>query len=226
MQSADVRRKTRGESGKPERKPRNAADSSTALPPELISCTGARLAYWSIDEGVALLLGKTPDIVHWETVRDYADVSPFVRRYAQIRDLALRARESGQLALRTEPRVFLEWAKRTGIAYSCELDEHVRSTAVGTQTAAIIDPAETRHEAVTKEKPLLTRERDTVLKMLGGMALGKYGYDPKATRNTAITAIGDDLDAAGVHVDADTIRKWMREAADNLPREALEDPDQ
>lgn len=76
---------------------------------------------------------------------------------------------------------------------------------------------------VTKGKPLLTRERDTVLKMLGGMALKKYGYDPQAVRNPGITAIVADLDAAGVHVDVDTVRKWIREAADNLPPEALED---
>ena len=61
--------------------------------------------------------------------------------------------------------------------------------------------------------------------MLGGMALAKYGYDPKAARNPAVTAIVADLDAAGVHVDADTVRKWIKEAAENMPPEALEDGD-
>jgi hypothetical protein len=122
--------------------------------------------------------------------------------------------------LRTEPRAFLDWAKRSGIECPCELEQHVTST---TPVARVNDPAQTPHEVVTKEKPLLTRERDTVLKMLGGMALKKYGYDPQAVRNPGITAIVADLDAAGVHVDVDPVRKWIREAADNLPPEALED---
>jgi hypothetical protein len=186
----------------------------------------SRAAYWSIHEGVALLLGKAPDVVNWESVRDYAEVSPFAREYAKLRDLALRAQESGQLALRTEPSTFFDWAKRTGIEYPSELEEQVMSTTRATRAEAVTEPPQAPPQnVVSKEKPLLTRERDTVLKMLGGMAVMKYGYDPKAVRNTAISAIVDDLDAAGVHVDTDTVRKWIREAADNMPPEAFEDPD-
>jgi hypothetical protein len=156
----------------------------------------SKAAYWTIDEGVALILGRAPDVVNWESVRDYAHVSPFAGRYARLRDLALRAQESGQLVWRTEPRIFLAWAKRTNIEYPSELQEQVMSEAV---TDPPQDPPQ---NVVPKEKPLLVRERDTVLKMLGGIAFEKYGYDPKALRNAAITKIADDLDAAGVHVDA------------------------
>ena len=124
----------------------------------------SKAAYWTIEEGVALLLGKTPSIVNWETVRDYADVSPFVRRYAQIRNLALRARESGQLALRTEPRAFLGWAKRMQIEYPSEFEEQLTAMARSLQTEVLAEPPQGPTEKViTKEKPLLTRERDTVL---------------------------------------------------------------
>src|SRR5512132_1732264 len=102
----------------------------------------SKTAYWTIDEGVALLLGKAPETVYWESVRDYAEVSPFVRQYAQIRDLAMRARESGQLALGTEPRAFLEWAKRTGIEYPSELEEQVMSTTRARRTEAVTDPSQ------------------------------------------------------------------------------------
>ena len=82
----------------------------------------SKAAYWTIEEGVALLLGRAPEVVSWDTIRDDAQASPFVRQYAQVRDLALRARESGQLALRSEPSALLDWAKRTGIACPSELE--------------------------------------------------------------------------------------------------------
>jgi hypothetical protein len=72
-----------------------------------------------LTRGVALLLGRAPELVSWASVRDYAQLSPFVRQYAQVRDLAVRARERAQLALRNEPRAFLDWAKRSGITYHC-----------------------------------------------------------------------------------------------------------
>jgi hypothetical protein len=79
----------------------------------------SKAAYWTLDEGVALLLGRAPELVSWASVRDYAQLSPFVRQYAQVRDLAVRARERAQLARRNEPRAFLDWAKRSGITYHC-----------------------------------------------------------------------------------------------------------
>lgn len=66
----------------------------------------SKAAYWTIDEGVALLLGKAPEVVNWESVRDSADVSPFARRYAELRDLALRSQDSGQLTRRSVPALF------------------------------------------------------------------------------------------------------------------------
>ena len=62
-----------------------------------------KAAYWTIDEGVALLLGKAPEVVNWESVRDYADVSPFAWRHAKLRDLVQRMQDSGQLAWRIKP---------------------------------------------------------------------------------------------------------------------------
>jgi hypothetical protein len=184
----------------------------------------SKAAYWTVDEGVALLLGKSPDVVNSDSVRDYTEVSAFAHGYAKLRDLARRSQDSGQLARRIEPPIFLEWAKRIGIEYPYELGEKVMSTTRATRAEAVADPPQAPPQKITKQKPLSVRERDTVLKMLGGIALKRYGYNPKAVRNAAITAIVADLDAAGVHVDADTVRKWIREAADNMPPEAFEDP--
>ncbi len=58
-----------------------------------------------------------------------------------------------------------------------------------------------------------------MLKLLIGMAVSKYKYDPRANRNQATSAIADDLAKLGIPLDLDTVRKWLGEAADYLPPE-------
>ncbi len=69
------------------------------------------------------------------------------------------------------------------------------------------------------QKSLGNRERDTLLKLIIGMAIKGYRYDPKALKNTSIKEITDDLDSLGISLDADTVRKWIKEAAEILPRD-------
>lgn len=76
---------------------------------------------------------------------------------------------------------------------------------------------ETQRTTPSSEKPLSTRERESLLKLVIGMACGGYGYDSTARRSEQTAAIADDLLRAGVPLDADTVRKWLREAAELLP---------
>jgi hypothetical protein len=62
-----------------------------------------------------------------------------------------------------------------------------------------------------------TRARDRLLKLVIGMAVAAYVYDPKATRSDRPAEIAADLSRAGVPLDVDTVRKWLREAAELLP---------
>ncbi|MTI08704.1 hypothetical protein [Curvivirga aplysinae] len=71
------------------------------------------------------------------------------------------------------------------------------------------------------EKPLHTREKNTLLKMIIGMAVEQYGYNPKQARSRASSDIVSDLANCGISVDPDTIRKWLKEASDLLPQDAL-----
>jgi hypothetical protein len=75
------------------------------------------------------------------------------------------------------------------------------------------------------DQPLPTRVRGTLLKLIIGMAVKGYGYDRKAKRSDEISEIVDDLNSVGVSLEADTVRKWLREAADLLPREGLDNKD-
>lgn len=68
------------------------------------------------------------------------------------------------------------------------------------------------------EKPLKTRERETALKLIIGIAVDSYGYDPKAIRSPTAKEISGDLAKHGISIDEDTVRKWLKEAAEILPQ--------
>ena len=80
--------------------------------------------------------------------------------------------------------------------------------------------ATAREQAPSLEKPLSTRERDSLLKLVIGMAVGGYGYVPTANRSEQPAMIEEDLALQGVSLDVDTIRKWLKRGAELLPPEA------
>jgi len=79
------------------------------------------MPFWTLDEGIALLLGKDPSIVKWDVVRHYVNYfesSELCLDYDKLRTLVLRAVEIGEIDEPTFPVVFLEWAKNSGIEIS------------------------------------------------------------------------------------------------------------
>ncbi len=63
------------------------------------------------------------------------------------------------------------------------------------------------------EKPLPTTERNYLLKLVIGMAMKGYTYDPSAAKSTAIKEIADDLNYLGMSITDDTVRKYLKQAA-------------
>jgi hypothetical protein len=72
------------------------------------------------------------------------------------------------------------------------------------------------------EKPLGAKERDSLYRLLLAMAVKKYHYRPAALRNSATTRIASDLVELGLRLDEDTIRKYLTEAKELLPRDPSE----
>jgi len=86
----------------------------------------AKAAHWTLDEAIALSLGKAPELVRWEKLQSLTAVgSPFVTQYARRRDLALRAKAWEQVYDPVLPGIFLAWAKRIDIDVPAELIEAV-----------------------------------------------------------------------------------------------------
>lgn len=73
-------------------------------------------------------------------------------------------------------------------------------------------------KADTTCKPIGTRERETLLKMVIGMAIDAYGFEPAAPKSPFPKELQDILDRADLSVSNDTIRKYLNEAAVLLPR--------
>lgn len=68
-------------------------------------------------------------------------------------------------------------------------------------------------------KGLPETERKTLLRLVLGMAIDAYGYDVDSKKNTATgdkNGISAKLLLRGIEVDADTVRKYLNEAKDNL----------
>lgn len=61
------------------------------------------------------------------------------------------------------------------------------------------------------------REQTSLLKLVMGMAIAGYRYDPRATRSTVTKEIAGDLVRVGVQLDEDTVLKWLRRGIVLLP---------
>jgi hypothetical protein len=72
-------------------------------------------------------------------------------------------------------------------------------------------------KAVPKDKPLGQREGDTLRKLVIGLAMVAYAYDPKAARSEVAAEIASDLAERGLTISDDTVRKHLKESAELLP---------
>lgn len=88
---------------------------------------------WSIDEGVALLLGKNPKIVTYNDVRFKLPSSDadfkFTRQYDEIRELALRSLMAKRLNEFNTPQYFIEWAREKDISIPNDLEMNILSNS-------------------------------------------------------------------------------------------------
>lgn len=85
----------------------------------------AKATYWTLDEAIALSLGKDPKKVRWEPVKAYADVSAFAQEYSKRRELAIRATTWKKLYDPVLPSIFIDWAKKLDIEVPLDLVEQV-----------------------------------------------------------------------------------------------------
>jgi hypothetical protein len=71
--------------------------------------------------------------------------------------------------------------------------------------------------APSKKESLSTRERNSLLTLVVGMAMAWHGYDPWKPRNKAASDIASELQRVGLSLSDDTIRAYLQEARELVP---------
>lgn len=81
----------------------------------------AKLAYWRLEEAVALSFAREPKVVNWDSLKGVSITSGFKKSYADLREMATRAKLVKQLYDPVTPGVYLAWAQRMSVDLPDEL---------------------------------------------------------------------------------------------------------
>lgn len=129
-----------------------------------------KMPYWTLDEGVALLLDLNPKYTYWDLMKEFLEgphANPFSGFYSDLRDIVLRAQDVQKITDPVSPLAFLEWAASVGIEIPAGLQEQ----------AAIMKniktPADTEKDSLLQEIAILQNK----IKVLE--ALAWQGFDEK-----------------------------------------------
>ena len=116
---------------------------------------------WSVDEATALLLGKNPDVVNWQTINPFVFKSKFAERYATLRQKIFDAVEASKVHYSRTPAAFLYYASSIGFVLPADLQ-----TLMIASNEPEDDPSAKSPEAQTEEvfsfKKLIEQNRERV----------------------------------------------------------------
>lgn len=210
----------------------------------------ANLPFWTHEQSTALSLGKEPNKVRGHSLSEYYN-SPFVKTYNerkalfhQIIDLKAN-KEAGTKHLC--PADIIKEAKLAGINFPKKLTQkvlkfHKASSAQEEIKKLRSENQELRNKITAleasqrdlqeeiaalkhqdKENTIHPKEKESMLKIIVGMAIKGYCYKPKASKNSAVKDIVNDISACELSCDSDTVRKFLKEACALLPSILLDE---
>lgn len=177
----------------------------------------AKMGFWTIEQATALLIGKDPDVIldaggaptgcSAETLAAYRDTYRLIDSYARI---------SGK-GFNQPPADFIEWASHIGIDPAPGLVEAVQAQGRKSVEARTTARSKAGSSAAENANRISERERNTLLRIIIGMAVRGYGYDPDAARSDIPKTIADDLSGLGLECSDQTVREKLKEARTFLP---------
>jgi len=185
----------------------------------------SKAAHWTLDEAIAISFGKEPDIVTWKKIEPLKDKTEFAKSFARRRDLALRAirwKKFGNEAI--PPVLFISWAKEVKIELPADLIselEKIGHTATNWREQYCNLKSEFDALAKSTQTTDNTQKTENLLKAIACIAIDAYGYDPKSAKSTAPKDISDALKRQGQSLDPKTIRNWLKDGIEILPRKPL-----
>jgi hypothetical protein len=132
-----------------------------------------RAATWTLEEAVALSLGRDPDRVSASTVEAFTNISAFASDYLKRRDLVRRALHAGVLVNPTSPGQFLTWMERNDFTAPDKLRETVNRCAE-MASSGYVSPAEPTEVQRPPAYPSATTMPPTMHEMSTIMAHSGY----------------------------------------------------
>lgn len=180
----------------------------------------AKASFWRIDEATALLLERNPKVVTLEAVKVDRKGSCIGRAFKDLRELLRRAYLARQIGEKTVPGRLLAWAQRNHIPVPADLEAAVRDhghqvadwktafdqkqeeTLVLQERLAVLE--QDSAASPPSQKELGTRERESLLRLIIGMAVRGYGFDPRSRRSEIPQQIANDLELLGIPLSDDT----------------------
>jgi len=185
---------------------------------------------WTLREGSCLANNVSPRFLS-----KYGKLSvrhPKAERVNRLIEFALRAMRQFKISTDPTPAVFIAWSESVGFPFDPKWIEvtgrpRIEETRAKPETrelapTLIHDPDPPATKPTPPQEPG-TRTRDTMLKLIIGLAVRGYGYDPRDRRSDAPGSIADDLASLGIPVTAETVRKYLDEGAKLLSPNALKD---
>ena len=136
-------------------------------------------------------------------------------RVNELVSLAERSIAASTVKYRASPREWVVWARNKGITIPGALEQAVADYAPL--------PAMPALERETKRKSAETKERDTMLRLIGGLAMAGFGVD-LAKPHAAAVEIVRDLADKGIKISEGTVVKYLAEAAQTLDIKTQHEP--
>jgi hypothetical protein len=152
--------------------------------------------------------------------------------YVQLRERIRRAIAAGKLEERIVPNAYMAWAEENGAPLPDDLRRSVEARNATPNWKVMYDDLFRKYEELSKERDfvkgeldkarrdtLTGKERTSAKRLIIGMAVAKWKYDPRLERNKATQEIANELHLLGIDLDVDTVRKWLQESAEELPQD-------
>lgn len=165
---------------------------------------------WTLDQAALLSSGLDPRFAPKSGIEPHLDHVPQWDKVRRTYLLLRKARLPSGVTSVVGPVEFIEWADITGVAVPQELRVAVNEYEVTWNANFGGRGREERKRRPETEE----REKNTLLKLVAGMAIRGYKFDPKASRSSVPREIADDVRSLGLEINDDTVRKWLHQASD------------
>lgn len=192
----------------------------------------ARLETWTREEAAALLLQLDPRTVLERDPLTGLRPADRLQPFRDILKMLNRAKTALPDDTQLKPELILNWTKSQGynppklLIVAVKTAKEFRNS--GQEIFSEVDfnqKPEVRDAAgkQSTENNLHHKTRTSMLKLIAGMAVRGYSYDPKLRHNSAITDIETDLRLLNIPLSDDTIRRWVNEACELIDWEMVND---